>query len=349
MVIWSARIASKKYRAGYAKSIGVVLLLTSAWAHSEMQWAQAVEVNVLSSTVTEAPKKGTGGIYSLGLDGLGYWVGETRNFATIVLQADVWCAANLEARPAFIEKKNGCAPVFRTASVNLHALPDGKFNIALGHMEMPFGLEGVVSTNRTLRQVPTTLTLGQKMDWGVGVNGSVFGKTYTSTLTRGTGMEYLGGTKNWAWAGRIGTAVNDLRFLPNPGFGVSWFAGNVRLGNGELSDRRMLAIDMTRYVRRLGILTQISLGRMDDRRVITALGEVNLADSAETKAGYLQVKTKNIDTPHGWAAETALALGVRFGESIGSSFSAQYVHELENIDRSGGRGLFQMQFKLRWN
>ena len=183
----------------------------------------------------------------------------------------------------------------------------------------------------------------------MGINGSIYGKSYVSTLTRGTGMEYLGGNQSWAWAGRVGSAINDVRYLPNPGFGLSWFTGNVRLGDGTLSKRSLMSADMTQYVRRFGLLVQLGIGRIDDRRVVSALGEVNLANSLESRAGYIQVSSKNIDTLGGWESESSIALGVRFGERIGAAFSTQYVYELESLNRSGGRGVFQIQFRYRWS
>ena len=53
-----------------------------------------------------------------------------------------------------------------------HVSGDGRFNIKMGHFEMPYGIEHTINSNGTLRQFSTNL--GTKVDWGVTFNGTCF-------------------------------------------------------------------------------------------------------------------------------------------------------------------------------
>jgi hypothetical protein len=169
-----------------------------------------------------------GVLYSTGIDARKVFFGSERNVATVNLQMDMWCTDNQTRRPPFFEHDRVCEPVVRNAFVNFHASGDGKLNILLDHTELPFGLEVPISTSKSLRTLLTPRDLAMKLDWSMGINGTLGKFDYSALLSRGSGIEYRHGDKDsWSFTARIGHSINRQRFLPEPGVGLSIFRGKV--------------------------------------------------------------------------------------------------------------------------
>ena len=332
------------------KLFTALLMLCSSVIAAEQKnnWRNAFEVVARGTYLADADSQKLGVLYSMGLDARKVFVGKKRNLATANLQLDMWCTDNQARRPAFFEHDHDCEPVVRNAFINFHASGDGKFNILVGHAELPFGLEVPVSTSKSLRTLLTPKDLALKVDWGVGVNGTLGKYDYSAFLSRGSGIEYRHRNDPWSFTARVGHSVNRQRFLPEPGFGLSIFTGDVLLGNGQISARDRIAVDGVTYFKRFGLMSQFTFGDTDGRDTWNGLLELNWSNGTESRVGYFQLKSYNEDFQSGWKRAEKASIGARFGEIAGFTWGIQYTREFGSFDSNSDQDVIDFQLKYRW-
>lgn len=127
--------------------------------------------------------------FFMGLDLHKVFSGPDGDWGTLVLQPYVM-RLDSPAQPAFFEDHHDWELVYRIFNFNYTGLAGGKFNVRVGHFEIPFGLEHVVNTNGTLHDYMHGPNIGIKADWGVSLNGELETFDYEFSLTRGTGNEW---------------------------------------------------------------------------------------------------------------------------------------------------------------
>ena len=260
----------------------------------------------------------------------------------------MWCTDNQARKPPFFEGDHDCEPVVRNLTANFHASGDGKLNILLGHTELPFGLEVPVSTSKSLRTLLTPGDLAMKLDWGVGVNGTLGEFDYSAFLSRGSGIEYRNNKDPWSFTARVGHSVNRQRFLPEPGLGLSVFTGDVLLSNGEISERDRIAVDGVTYFNQFGLMSQLTFGDTDGRDTWNGLVEVNWSDALETIVGYIQAKSYNMNFQAGWKQAEKVSIGARFGQIAGFTWAVQYTREFSSFTNNHDLDVIDFQLKYRW-
>ena len=317
-------------------------------AQAQNSWRNAFEVVANGSYLADADSQKLGVLYSTGIDARKVFGGNKRNLATVNLQVDVWCTDNQTRRMPFFEHDHDCEPLVRNAKVNFHVSGNGKLNIELGHTELPFGLEVPVSTSKSLRTLLTPRDLAMKLDWGVGVNGTLGKFDYSALLSRGSGIEYRHNKDPWSFTARVGHSINRQRFLPEPGLGLSIFRGNVLLPDGIISKRDRIALDGVQYFKQFGLVSQFSFGDTDGRDTWNGLVELNWSDSIEAKVGYIQLKSYNEDFASGWKRAKSASLGARFGQTAGLTWAVQYKREFGSFKNNGNQDVAEFQFKYRW-
>lgn len=288
---------------------------------------------------------------SAGIDAYKQFNSEDSTFATVTLQIYEWCVSDRVRKPGVLEGTDDCKLISKVSTIEFHASGDGKFNILVGHPELPYGLEVPVSTNETLRTLLTPRDTGLKLDWGVGVKGTLASWSYAATITRGSGFEWenksAAGEEPWAFAGRIGTATDAQRYLPDEGFGVSVFAAEA-LNPAEIRVKRWrVAADWVNYVGPWGLMTQLSLGETETRDVYNFFGEVNRSTPDERLTGYIQYKTFNEDFATGWERAQSIHAGFRYALSSKVTLSAQFAREFEVFGGGQLQNIFDLQFRYR--
>jgi len=338
----------------YLQKIAVFFTTVIFWCpnlyavQAQNGWRNAFEIVAGGTYLADADADKMGLLYTTGIDTRKVFAGSKSNIATVNLQLDMWCTDNQTRRPGFFEKDHDCDPVVRNAFVNFHASGDGKLNILLGHTELPFGLEVPVSTSKSLRTLLTPKDLAMKLDWGVGINGTLGKFDYSALLSRGSGIEYRHNKDPWSFTARVGHSVNRQRFLPEPGLGLSIFRGNVLLTNGNISERERIALDGVRYFKRFGVVSQFSFGETDDRETWNGLVELNWSNSIESKVGYIQYKSYNQELLDGWEREKSASIGARFGQIAGFTWAVQYTREFSSFKSDGDQDVLGFQLKYRW-
>lgn len=325
-----------------------LLIPTSVWAETE--WRFTPDVIFKNQWLSDSDPS-PGKWLSIGVDAYRQFNIGDKTAVTATLQVYQWCVSDRLRKPGVLKGLDDCKLISKVSTLEFHASGDGKFNILVGHPELPFGLEVPVSTNETVRTLLTPRDTGLKLDWGVGVKGTIDGWSYAATLTRGSGFEWdnesTTGETPWAFAGRVGTATDAQRFLPNPGVGFSLFSAESLNPAGVLVERWRTAFDYIDYWGPVGMMSQVSYGETEGRRVTNAFLELNRSNADETLTGYVQYKTFNEDFANGWEQANSVHVGARYAITDKFTISAQVTRELEVFGAASGQTVVDLQFRFR--
>jgi hypothetical protein len=354
---WCARLSNNLHdnrRSGRQSFLALsavilfALLPVGACAESwddDLRWAW--DFSTRAQYLTEDAPSQLGFFNSIGIDASKTYASKNRNFLTLNLQANVWCINGLTRRPGFFDGEDDCQVVTKVTTANFAVRADGKLNFLVGHPEVPFGLEVPVSTSQTLRQLTNARDLGLKLDWAIGLNGTIGGLHYATTYGRGSGMKYKSTHDPYSFAGRIGTATDNEAFLGAPGAGVSYFYGNVLTRTGAISERWRLGLDGIFYRGPVGLMGQISVGKTDSRDSITGLAEVNLINQSERTTGYFQLRSFNQKFSTGWQDAWSLVAGTRITPNASWAISLQVERELTVFGSKPEQTILDLQFRYR--
>ncbi|NCG05949.1 MAG: hypothetical protein GWP37_03175 [Gammaproteobacteria bacterium] len=327
-----------------------LISLLASQSHADTQWRVAPDLIFKSQWLSSA-EPSPGYWASAGIDAYRTFNLNGRSFATATVQLYEWCVEDRLRKPGVLKGTSDCTLVSKVSKLNFLASGDGKFNIMIGHTELPFGLEVPVATNETLRSLLTPRDTGLKLDWGTGVNGTIDGVAYEFTLTRGSGFEWESESVDkrspWAFAGRVGTATDRQAFLPSSGHGVSVFKGEVLNPQGGLSERWRIAYDRIGYRGALGYMIQLSHGKIDDRDVTNAFLEINTNSPDERWVSYAQIKSFNEEFATGWERSQTWAVGIRTHLTPKIIGSAQIAREPKKFFDQPEQTVFDLQLRLR--
>ena len=330
--------------------IALTCCLTSSAIMADTQWRVAPDFIFKSQWLSNADPS-PGYWASAGIDAYRTFTRNGRSVATATVQVYEWCVEDRLRKPGVLKGTSDCHLISKVSKLNFLVSGDGKFNIMVGHTELPFGLEVPVSTNETLRSLLTPRDTGLKLDWGTGINGTINGVAYDLTLTRGSGFEWESQSADkrspWAFAGRIGTATDRQAFLPSPGRGVSFFSGDVLTPQGTLSDRWRVAFDQIGYRGRVGYMFQISHGETDNRDVTNGFIELNTNSPDERWVSYIQLKSFNEQFESGWQRSQTWALGARTQVTRRITASAQLSREPKKFFDQPEQTVFDVQLRMR--
>jgi hypothetical protein len=352
--LWRQLHYAIRYAFYNALHCGLVLVAMFALANNakSQQWDDGLRWTVdLSSRVqhlTEDAPSQTGYFHSVGLDAIKVFSGGDRDLATLNLQLNLWCIDGLTRRPGLFDDDTDCQIVHKVSTLNFALSGDGKFNFLIGHPEVPFGLEVPVSTSQTIRRLTNPRDLGLKLDWGVGVNGTIAGVSYASTVSRGSGMEYKSRGDPWAFAGRVGSATDGESYLGAPGVGVSWFYGDILTRTGQISERWRLGLDGITYLGPLGFMGQLSAGKTDSMDTVNGLMEVNAISSGQAGVAYLQLQSFNQDFPTGWQDAQSAIIGARYTPDQHWALSFQIEWELTTFGDKVEQTIIDAQLRYRF-
>lgn len=295
------------------------------------------------------------------------------DWGTLRLQPYLTRIDNLTRRPSFFEDDDDWELDFRFFDFNFTRIGRGRFNIRAGHFELPYGLEHLLDTNGTVRQLIPRRNLGFKSDWGVSINGVFPQFEYEVALTRGTGNEVFDRGGPFTVVGRIGTPRDRNLVL-----GVSVFHGRVwdpagvrrwrwglepanplsrvvaRLvgagGRGEhdIVRRTRFGIDVQWYMGPVGLLAEASFGRDYNQDVFNGLGELNWSNADDRWFAYTQARVFAQRFASGWDSATQSVVGVRYRPDNHRSFSVQYTQDIESMFDVSRDGVTTVQTRYRF-
>jgi hypothetical protein len=278
-------------------------------------------------------------IFAAGLDMHTVISGDRGDIGTLTFQPFLLRIDNAERAGPLFDDGNDWALQWRIANFNYTGIGHGKFNIRIGHFEVPFGLEQVEQTNGTLYQLNSPAALGLKADWGATVNGVLPTVEYEVGYSLGSGNEIDAGG-NGIFAGRIGSR-SDRR---------------VRLGASFLNGEQQLPVTVNRerYGVDLGIALapgidvawELAVGKDDGQSVTHRLAQLRWTDSSESWNAYLQLRDAKRRSESAVDDSTSICIGVRMEPNRHWSLSAQWAREVDAF--AGGMVGNSLMAQLRY-
>lgn len=233
---------------------------------------------------------------------------------------------------------------WRIANFNFTGLNQGKFNIRVGHLELPFGLEYQIDTNGTLRQLTYT-DRGIKADWGFSVNGIMPDFEYEVALTRGSGNEIKSTGNPYLFSGRIGSPSNK-----NMVTGISWFTGEV-LGRTGVTRQEKLGVDASYYYYQWQFNAESSIGKTAQNELLNGFIEALWKNPKENLSAYLQLGYQRTDFNSELLDESNQTsywlVGVQWLSLDGFDISAQYKHKLKDVPTMEIAPMLSVQLRYR--
>jgi hypothetical protein len=286
----------------------------------------------------------TGFMHVIGLDVHKVFSNEKYDIGTLTFQPYVVKLNNVKNAPFIFDDGNETQLTWRIANFNYTAYAEGKFNIRIGHFEVPFGLEYQIDTNGTLRQL-TTSDRGIKADWGASINGILPNLEYEIALTRGSGNEIKSTGNPHIFSGRIGTPSHK-----NFVIGISWFTGDVLNASG-VTQRKKIGFDASYYYYQWQFMMETSVGETAENNTVNSFGEVMWKNAKEDISTYIQIGYQStqinneisdrINSTSYWLA------GIQWLSYNGFDISAQYKNKLKDTPAIDIDPVFNVQFRYR--
>ncbi len=272
-----------------------------------------------------------------------------RDLATIVIQL-YGMRLDGHPRPApFFEGEDDWELMPRINTMNIHLLPDRSLNLKIGHYEIPYGLEVPINSNGTIRQLNHGPNLGVKVDYGVGLNGTLKHFQYDFGISRGAGVEFDLDTDAYIFAGRIGTVTDRESFYGINSVGLSVFhMESDKAGRSNTLRRQRVGLDGQYYMGPFGAMGEFSVGHDSDRFLVNSLAELNVVNRKETLLFYLQYRHRSIDRPAAWDRFANIGAGIRWAPDNHWALSAQIDRTVEHFGSLPESTLAQLQLRYRF-
>ncbi len=305
----------------------------------------ALDLSSRVINISRGDSSNTGYMQQLGVDIHKVISAPRKDLATVVIQLYAARIDNLNPHPPFFESENDWEILKKINTINITALSRGSFNILLGHIELPYGLEYSIDTNTTLRQTPISQNLGLKADWGGGINGNINSIQYDFVVTRGSGMEYDSNGSPYAITGRIGSAFGSQSYFPSSGWGLSLFHGELMKGGTKIK-RSRAGIDYQRTYGAFGLLSEFSWGKDDGMGRGMLFAEGNWTNANEQLFAYTQLKAALKDTTTAWDDKLTWTIGLDLFHANGLNLSFQYSKDIRSFDNT--IEFEQLQFQIRY-
>ena len=275
--------------------------------------------------------------YAVGLDVHKVFSGRRGDIGVLTFQPYLVGIRNAPMVPGIFDDNDDWALQWRIANFNYTGIGQGRFNIRVGHMEVPFGLEQVIQTNGTIYQLPRSGTL--KADWGLSINGMLPWFEYELARTQGSGND-LSSDAEGLLAGRIGLPSNRWWWA-----GLSALDGEIERGP-NLVEQRLFAVDTgIRLPRGLGLMLQHSRGEEDLSDVEYDLAELNWVTPAESTFLYTQWRHARRELSGTNTRNRDVHLGLRFEPNAHFAASVELRHHLDAAENDLS-GSLQLRYRL---
>lgn len=245
-------------------------------------------------------------LQALGIDFHTVVTSESGDLGTFVFQSYLLRIDNPPGVPELFDDEHDWALKWRIVNFNYTGIGRGGFNLRLGHFETPFGLEQVIQTNGTLRQVnaPT----GLKTDWGVSVNGRLPTFEYEFAYMLGSGNEWDIDEKGVV-VGRIGLPSDK-----NWWAGISFLDGTIQSSAGS-RPRELKSIDAgIRLPYGFTFLAEQVSGRENGETLKRSFAELSWLNASESSHWFLQWRnTLSVkDGASGSVKAPLVSIGLRY-------------------------------------
>jgi hypothetical protein len=266
---------------------------------------------------------------------------ETHDVGTLLFQPYLVALNNHPKPPSFFDDGDDIKLSWRMTNFNYTGLNDGKFNIKVGHFEIPFGLEKELDTNGTFRQY-IFASRSLKADWGASINGEFLSFNYEVAQTLGTGNDLNFSQALDVFSGRIGT-TSHKNFIS----GISWFDGEVIGNNNDISDKQLWAIDLSYYFYNWELLFEHSFGEVNYNDVKNTLFEVSWRNAMETFHLYFQYRIEQLNHTNDWQSANNIISGIRWQPDRQWDISGQISQNLHTNTLLSKAEVVSVQLRFR--
>ena len=259
------------------------------------------------------------------------------DIGTLVFQPYLVRIDNAPNVPPIFDDEHDQALQWRIANFNYTGFGHGRFNIRIGHFELPFGLEQVVQTNGTLYQM-NAATNGPKADWGVSVNGHLPWLEYEVAHMRGGGNE-ISTKANGLHVARAGLPRDNRWWV-----GVSGLNGEIETRD-RVTEKRRTGIDLgIRMSAGVTLMTEISRGTEAGEDIRHWFAEAGWASIRENTFVYLQWRDTEFPDRVSDERVRRASLGTRYEPTRRWSASVEVRRDFD-ADRNWTA---LAQFRYRW-
>ena len=279
--------------------------------------------------------------HALGLDLHNVISGRSGDIGTLRLQPYLVRIDGPPTAPPLFEDRHDHELQWRFADFNYTGIGHGRFNIRVGHFELPFGIENAVQTNGTLYQTNLGRTFGFKGDWGASINGTLPQLVYEIAVMDGGGNE-LADRASGYMVGRVASPSDQ-----------PWWVGFSFL-NGELEQRTRLANepiqvnDVEMYAFDLGarlpsgfmLTAELSQGQRNDQDMTSWFFDLGWFNRSESTFVYTQWRSQDIHTQD----NESMTFGLRYEPSARWSASFEAGRNFEPFVDEFVSG----QLRVRW-
>jgi hypothetical protein len=315
--------------------------LVSAWREN-----LRFTVDLAARGIYDTQNHEFGNVEFLGIDMHKVFSNASGDWGTLLLQPYLTRINNVAMHPPFFDSNYDTQIEFRICNFNYTGLAGGRFNIRVGHFEIPFGLEQVINTNGTLRDYIHGPNFGLKADWGITVNGELPAFEYEVALSRGSGNYWRSAGDPYIVSGRIATPQDRSWSV-----GLSGFRGDVYAPaepDGTFR-RSRVGLDGQWYWHQFGLLGEVSAGRDESRSVVNALAELDYSSVDGVWLTYLQLRRFSIERPGGASNDSAVstALGITFDPDNHWSFGLQWSHDFTTFAGAPDSNVIAGQVRYR--
>ena len=278
--------------------------------------------------------------HATGLDVHKVFQNDKGDIGTLVLQPFLVRLTNVKKPPFHFDSGDDWELTWRIVNFNYTALAQGRFNIRVGHFEVPFGLEQNIDTNGTLRQY-TFSDRGIKADWGMSVNGILDRFEYEVALTRGSGNKYSTRSDPYLFSGRIGTPASD-----NLVVGLSALYGET-LGATGTTERKIIGVDLAYYLYEWEFLLEVSGGAVNGKERLHLLTEASWRSPMESLHLYTQLRNSNNKNTGDWSNASKISFGLHYDFSRTTSLSAEIAHDIDTVLKGSEKSDLMLQLRVR--
>lgn len=322
--------------------IFLLALITSNWTLAWGEHPFSALDNLRSSVDVSTRVIRSGGRYwtqaAVGLDIHNVFSNNNGDFGTLVFQPYLVRIDNAPAVSTLFSDNHDTALQWRIANFNYTGLGRGRFNIRVGHFELPFGLEHVIQTNGTLNQMNAPATTGLKADWGVSINGELPQFEYELAYMRGGGNEIHSNADGYL-VGRIGTPRSHSWWAA-----VSLMEGETDTGQSTV-ERHRKGIDVgVRLAHGLHVMAEYAQGEDNDQAVSSVMAEIGATSTTETTLIYLQWRYSQFREATQDDARQ-INFGLRYEPNAHWSTSVEVNHNLD-IRRHRNAVMLQLRYRV---
>ncbi len=275
--------------------------------------------------------------YAIGLDVHKVFSGRRGDIGVLTFQPYLVGIKDAPMVPGIFDDNDDWALQWRIANFNYTGIAQGRFNIRVGHMEVPFGLEQVIQTNGTIYQLPRSGTL--KADWGVSVNGMLPWFEYEVAHTRGSGNS-VSSDADGLLSGRVGLPRDGLWWV-----GLSALDGEIERGAGLVQQQRFGLDAGVRLPRGFNLMVQHAQGEDDDADVDFNMAELNWTTPRESTFVYSQWRDSRSRVGGETTKQRDVHLGLRFEPNANFAASVEIRHHLDAAEDDIS-GSLQLRYRL---